>query len=196
MSPDDGRLRNRWAMVTLAALGMVTGLGADTPSKVAPTSKRAVSPITPNVPGPVVAAIQEGKYDEAAAALDKMIAEARTPVEKSYYRFLRGVAERLVGKAVEARRTLSEALADDPKGPWAAKIRFELAAVELAAGRPEAAEALARAEAESLLAPDRKDRLAEVYHAFARRLLTPDDPVTPPDPIRAYALLARARELA
>src|SRR4051812_8637254 len=100
MSTDDGRLRTRWAMVTLAALGVATGLGADTPSKATPTSRRAVSPITPTVPGPVVAAIQEGKYDDAAKALDKMIAEAKAPVEKSYYRFLRGVAERLGGKAV------------------------------------------------------------------------------------------------
>ena len=84
-----------------------------------------------------------------------------------------------------------------PRGPWAAKIRFESIAVEaLAAGRPNAAEALARAEAETLLSPDRKDRLAEVYHAFARRLLSPDDPISKPDPNAAYALLAKARELA
>src|SRR5262249_4839237 len=61
---------------------------------------------------------------------------------------------------------------------------------------PDAAEALARAEAENLLAGERKDRLAEVYHAFARTLLKPDDPVTPPDPNGAYDLLVQARGLA
>ncbi len=84
----------------------------------------------------------------------------------------------------------------DPKGAWAAKIRFELAGLELAAGRAAAAEELARAEAERLLAGDRKDRLAGVYYAFARRLLKPDDPVTPPDPKGAYELLTQARGLA
>jgi TolA-binding protein len=68
--------------------------------------------------------------------------------------------------------------------------------VELAAGRFDAAEALARTEAERLLAGPRKDRLAEVYRDFARRLLEPEEPVTPPDPEGAYALLAQARGLA
>ncbi len=139
---------------------------------------------------------RRGEYDEAATAFDRLIAEAKTPSDRSYYRFLRGIAERLGGKAEDARRTLTEALEAEPKGPWAAKIRFELAAVELAAGRAPQAEALARAEAETLLAADRKDRLAEVYHAFARRLLAPDDPVSQPDPNGAYVLLVKARELA
>src|SRR5262249_8221329 len=59
-----------------------------------------------------------------------------------------------------------------------------------------AAEELARSEAGRLLAGDRKDRLAEVYQAFARRLLEPGDPVIPPDPNAAYDLLDQARELA
>ncbi|MBY0397185.1 MAG: tetratricopeptide repeat protein, partial [Thermoleophilia bacterium] len=81
-------------------------------------------------------------------------------------------------------------------GPWAAKIRAELAAVELAAGRASEAEALARAEAEALLAGPRKDELALVYRDFAERLIKPDDPITPPDPKAAYDLLVQARSLA
>ncbi|WP_193378437.1 MG2 domain-containing protein, partial [Singulisphaera acidiphila] len=46
------------------------------------------------------------------------------------------------------------------------------------------------------LTGDRKDRLAEVYHAFARSLLKPNDPVTPADPNGAYDLLVQARALA
>jgi len=191
--PDTGRLRGWWASAALAALGLIAGIGADVPTAV---GKRAVAPVAPNLPGPVVASMQEGKYAEAATALERMIAEGKTPDDKSYFRFVRGIAERLGGKPAEARATLAAALEADPKGPWASKIRFELAAVELAAGRPAAAEILARAEAETLLAPERKDRLAEVYHAFARRLLKPDDPITPPDPAGAYALLRLARDLA
>ena len=115
---------------------------------------------------------------------------------KSYNALILGIAQRLGGQADAARTTLAAALEAAPKGPWAAKIRLELAGVELAAGRPAEAELLARAEAESLLAGDRKDRLAEVYYAFARRLLKPDDPVTPADPNAAYDLLAQARGLA
>jgi len=197
---DGGRLRGWWA-ASLSALGIIAGPGADDPKAPAPArapgvAGRAVAPITPEVPGPVVAAMQEGKYAEAATAIDRLIEGGKTAGDKAYYRFLRGVAERLGGKADDARGTLTAALAGDPKGPWESKIRFELAGVELAAGRPAAAEALARAEAEALLDPDRKDRLAEVYHAFARRLLKPDDPVTPPDPVAAYGLLTLARDLA
>ncbi len=45
-------------------------LGADGP---AATSKRAIAPVAPVVPGPVVAAMQEGKYAEAIAGLDRLI---------------------------------------------------------------------------------------------------------------------------
>ena len=69
-------------------------------------------------------------------------------------------------------------------------------AVEVAAGKFAAAEALAREEAEGLLAADRKDRLAEVYRGFADRLLKPDLPTIPADPEGAYALLVQARSLA
>ncbi len=186
------------ALATLAVSGMaVIAPGADGPVVEPPGSaKRVLLRPAPEVPGEVVAAMQGGKYAEAATALDKLIAGAKGPGDRSYYRFLRGIAERLGGKSAEGRTTLAEALREDPKGPWASKIRFELATAELAAGRPAAAEALARAEAESLLASDRKDRLAEVYHAFARRLLAPDNPLTRPDPASAVALLARARDLA
>ena len=85
---------------------------------------------------------------------------------------------------------------DAPANRWAAKIRYELAGVELAAGNLGAAEVLTQAEAVRLLAPDRKDRLAEVYHAFAIRLLEPGDPVIPPDPNAAHDLLDQARDLA
>jgi len=193
MRPDTGRLRGWWAAAVLAAFGMIAGTGADAPKG---PGHRAVAAIAPPLPGPVAAAMQEGRYAEAATALDRLIAEGKTPGDKAYFRFVRGIAERLGSKAAEARATLASALEADPRGPWAAKIRFELAAVELAAGRPAAAEVLARAEAEALLAPERKDRLAEVYHAFARRLLKPDDPITPPDPAGAYSLLRLARDLA
>ena len=107
----------------------------------------------------------------------------KSPDDRAYYALIRGIAA-AAGRASATRPapTLAAALEAAPQGPWAAKLRVELAAVELAAGRFDAAEALARAEAEALLADDRKDRLAEVYHAFARRLLDarrPDHPARP-----------------
>nr|WP_303652759.1 MG2 domain-containing protein [Paludisphaera mucosa] len=87
-------------------------------------------------------------------------------------------------------------MAAHPKSVWIPKIRYELAALELASGDPARAEELARASAVPLLADERKDRLADVYKSFARGLLKPDDPVTPPDPQGARELLIQARLLA
>ena len=178
-----------WVLIGISA----ALLGADGP---AATSRRAIGPVAPVVPGPVVAAMQGGQYADAVAGLDRLIAESKDAADKAYFALIRGTAERLAGRADAARATWSAALKADPKGPWAAKLRYELAGLELGAGRSPAAEELARAEAERLLAGDRKDRLAGVYYAFARRLLRPDDPVTPADPKGAYELLNRARGLA
>ncbi len=197
MQSQGGGVRARWALVAFAGFATIAGAGADVPGgKGGSTARRAVGLVAPDLPGPVVKAMQEGRYGEAATALERSIAGAKSAGDRSYFRFLRGVAERLGGRPDAARATLAEALEAEPKGPWASKIRFELAGVELAAGRSAAAETLARAEAEVLLAPERKDRLAGVYRAFADRLLRPDDPVTPPDPVAAHGLLAKARDLA
>ncbi|HEY2157361.1 MAG TPA: tetratricopeptide repeat protein, partial [Isosphaeraceae bacterium] len=169
-------------------------IGADAPSPIG--SKRAIAPAAPVLPAAVVSAMQEGKFADAIMANDRVIGETKESADRAYLTLIRGTAERLSGKTEAARATWTAALKADPTGPWSSKIRYELAGLELAAGRASAAEELARVEAERLLAGDRKDRLARVYYAFARRLLKPDDPVTPPDPGGAYDLLNQARGLA
>ena len=106
------------------------------------------------------------------------------------------MAERLGGKADDARRTLAEALQGRAEGPLGGEDPLR-AGRRRAGRRPAAAgRGAGPGRGRDAPGPDRKDRLAEVYHAFARRLLSPDDPVSPPDPNGAYALLAKARELA
>ena len=146
------------------------------------SAKGAVTPAAPVLPAAIVTALQEGRFAEAEAALVKRAPTLTSPADGSYNALILGTAQRLGGKPEAARATFRAALDAAPKGPWAPKIRLELAGVELAAGLAAEAEPLARSEAERLLAGDRKDRLAEVYHAFARRLLKPDNPVTPADP--------------
>jgi len=172
--------------------------GADTasPPKAPAAGRRAVEPAAPKLPPEVVAALQERRFREAEAALKALTAASESRADRGYLALVTGIAQRLGGRADAARDTLRAALDAAPAGPWSAKIRLELAGVELAAGHHAEAEVLARAEAETLLAGDRKDRLAEVYHAFARRLLKPEDPVTPADPRAAYDLLSQARSLA
>ena len=189
--------RGSWPVVLILASLGAEAPAADPPAPALPSGRKAVDPVAPEVPASIVGALQDGKYDEADRALAAFLADARTSADaRSYATLLRGVALRLAKKYDPARELLTAALKAEPKGRWAPKIRSELAAVEVAAGKFAAAEALARAEAEELLEGDRKDRLAEVYRGFADRLLKPDLPTVPADPEGAYALLVQARSLA
>jgi uncharacterized protein YfaS (alpha-2-macroglobulin family)/tetratricopeptide (TPR) repeat protein len=188
-----------WAMVVVFA-GGPPSMGEDEKpgaSPAAASSARGLDLAAPVVPATVVAAMQEKKFDEAAALVKTwMEREGATADEKAYGSLVAGTAQRLASKLDDARATLETALKAAPNNRWAAKQRSALAAVELAARRFNAAEALARAEAESLLATDRKDRLAGVYRGFADRLLNPGDPAVAADPEGAHALLEQARGLA
>src|SRR5271157_1142272 len=161
---------------------------ADPPAVLPPIAGRsAISPAAPILPGETVAALQDGNHEAACGALVKLRENAKDPDERAYLGYLQGVTERLAGHNDAARATLQAAAAENPTGRWLPKIRFELSAIELAAGNLPVAEELARSEAIRLLSDDRKDRLAEVYHAFARRLL---------EPKAAWDLLSQARDLA
>jgi uncharacterized protein YfaS (alpha-2-macroglobulin family)/TolA-binding protein len=163
----------------------------------APSAARAFEPAAPVLPAEVVAALQEGRTADAIAALDALAkAPGATADDRAYAALIGGIARRLGGKLDDARAVLAAALEAAPQGRWAAKLRGELTTVELAAGRFAEAEALARAQAEGLLAADRKDRLAGIYETFARRLLKPAEPVVPPDPEGAHGLFEQGRALA
>ena len=156
----------------------------------------AIEPPAPTLPGPVLEAIQDRQLEAAERGLKELRERAKDRDERSYYGFLLGVVFRTAGRNDDARRELLAAAAESPKGRWLPKIHGALAGVELAAGNSAAAEELGRMEAQRLLADDRKDQLAEIYHRYARRLLEPEAPLTPPDPAAAWELLAQARELA
>ena len=155
------------------------------------------APAAPVLPAEIVDSMQEGRYDEAGRLLAALAERTKSTDDKAYFSYVGGIAQRLGGHRDSARELLRKASLVDPKGRWVVKIRYELAGLELTAGklRPPAEE-LARAEAERLLAGDRKDQLAGVYHDYARRLLESGDPLIPPDPNGAYDLLVQARELA
>ena len=177
-----------------AGIGLTNADGADGPPDEVPPAVRAVEPAAPDLPAEVVAALQEKRFGEAAKALADL--GGFDEADRPFVALVRGSAQRRDGKADVARETLRKALAMAPRGRWAAKVRSELAALELASGHPDEAERLARVEAEALLADARKDRLAGIYEAFANRLLEPDDPTRSADPAGAHELLSKARDLA
>ena len=153
-------------------------------------------PAAPVIPGPVVAALQEGKYDVARSSLAALRGETKDRDRSRLLGYLQAITERLAGQKDAARATLGCASAENPAGPGSPRSGSSWRASSWPRATCAAAEELARTEAIRLLADDRKDRLAEVYHAFARRLLEPDDPVIQPDPNGAWELLNQARDLA
>ncbi|WP_165074525.1 MG2 domain-containing protein [Paludisphaera rhizosphaerae] len=164
---------------------------------IAPDDVKGAPPAAaPTIPGEVVAALQERRFAEARAELSALRGKANGDDEQAYLEFLIAISDRLDGRRDPAREGLRKAMEAHPKSVWIPKIRYELATLELAAGDAVRAEELARASAIPLLADERKDRLADVYKSFARGLLKPDDPVTPPDPQGARELLIQARLLA
>ena len=169
----------------------------ESPTTRVPEAARVVEPIAPDLPAGVVGSLQEGKYAEAAEAVASWgAAEDADADRRAFAALIQGIALRLNKDPETARTVLSASLEAEPDGRWASKIRAELAATELAASRPEQAEALARSQVEALLDPTRKDELAGVYVAFADLLLEPESPTVQPDPESAYALLDQARTLA
>ncbi len=190
-----GRVASLAIVAALVALGGWAQKSAE-PSKV-PGAKEALEPAAPVLPGEIIGALQEGRWEDAIQALKKHQGrDEATESEKAYDALLIGIAQRLDKKHDAARETVQAALKDFKDSPWVAKLRGELAVIELTSGHFEQAEAIARAEAEALLDHDRKDRLAEVYRQFAERLRKPDNPTASPDPEGAHALLEQARSVA
>jgi TolA-binding protein len=180
----------------LIAGPFASGQSADITAVGLPAAKGSIEPPAPVLPPSLVSSLQAGQFAKARTALAALRDRTKTDDERSYFAYIQGISERLGGQADLARQTLSRAIQASPHGRWAPKIRLELAGLELAAGNLAVAEELARSEVLRLLAGARKDRLAAVYQAFARRLFEPADPLVRPDPNAAYDLLVQARDLA
>ena len=180
-----------------AGLIVVRARGQDGRGDTPPSAKSAVALPAPMLPAGIVDDLQERRYDAAVAPLARLAGDSRASADsRAGFGLILGSAERLAGRLDAARAALRAAIDADPKGRWATKLRFELAAVEAASGRFAEAERLARDEVVALLGPDRKDRLASIYRGFAREQLEPKALDAKPDYEGAIALLDQARRLA
>jgi outer membrane protein assembly factor BamD (BamD/ComL family) len=168
------------------------------PGVALPSASAVKTPLVPDWPGEIVGLLQEKKYAEARTAVDRLEA-AKAPKDadtRAFHDLVRATSLRLEGKHAEAVALIAKRLLADPKTLWSAKLRGELAAANLAAGKPAEAHALARADVETLLGGPRKDALAEVYRSFARKLIEPTETLVAPDYAAARPYLTLAREVA
>ncbi len=194
--------RRALSLCASIALGAITigsnqALGSQEASKVDPIPKasKAVDPAAPVLPASIVAAMQEGRYTDASAAIDKESTRVKG-ADLVYYRLIQGSALRLDKKLDEARKVLSDAIAADREGVWRTKIEFELALVELASRHFDAAEALFHKQANSVWGNERKVDASRLCERLADRVLNPTDRSIEIDAKSALELLNLATELA
>src|SRR5438093_9806544 len=95
----------------------------------------------PKVPENVRELMQDHKYDEAAAAIDTLIADKdERPKNPDYLLYLKGRALHLAGKHREALQAYALIERDHGDSPWARRAKFGQAAALLKLGDFEAAE--------------------------------------------------------
>ncbi|MCY2936051.1 MAG: MG2 domain-containing protein [Planctomycetota bacterium] len=195
----------------LMAVGLLCGIGfigtawvlaqkssGKLPGVELPDPKAIKKSLVADWPSAIAGLMQAGKYGEARASIDNL--EATRPVAdadtRAFYDLVRSISFRLEGNSERAAELIEKRLKADPSSGWAGKLRGELAACRLAAGKPSEAQALARADVERLLSGARKDSLANVYRGFARQLLEPSELLTKPDYGAARPFLEQALEVA
>jgi outer membrane protein assembly factor BamD (BamD/ComL family) len=188
------------SLASLAAGSRSLAWFADAPPQVAelPSATAVTKPVIPDWPGEIVGLLLEKKYAEARAAIARL--ETTKPPKdadtRAFYDLVRAAALRLEGKNQDAITLVENRLKQDPKSSWTTKLRGELAAASLAAGKQAQAQTIVRADAELLLGGPRKDALAEIYRGFAKRLSDPVETLVAPDYAGARSYLNLAREVA
>lgn len=159
---------------------------------------RVLERLVPDIPNSTLLKLGRPDPAEAVAELEQLVAdeEKTDPDDRAFLRLIQATALRASGDLPAAADKLRAGIAAAPAGKWTAKLRYDLAAVELASGSPADAQALGRELASALLDPDRKDRLALVYRGFARETLRPDNPIASPDHETGHRFLEEARGVA
>ena len=179
---------NRWITPLLIALAVlwIAPLNAQpaTPASTAPTSQQE-DPIND-------AAFHDASvatYRDAVKILTGLLTAEKDPAEKSHLRYLIARTHQVQGRcdlAITEYLTLErEAVPDDA---WLPRARFARSECLAEQGRKEEAVTLFSDQAETLLAPDRRLKLAEQLSELAREALKPTKPGKYPDPGRADSL--------
>ena len=160
------------------------------------SAKGAIVPTAPLIPADLIAAMQEGRFEDARRALTALGEKANDADDRAYFAYLRGLAERLAGNRDDARETLRTALQAAPSTRWAAKIRFELAGDRAGRGQPGRRRGAGPGRGRATAGRRPQGPAGRGLSCLRRRCSSPDDPLVRPDPNAAYELLDQARELA
>lgn len=128
----------------------------------------------PKVPENVRELLQDRKYDDAAAAIDMLLAvQPDKPKNPDYLLYLKGRALHLASKHREALETFARLERDYADSPWVRRARFGQAAALLKLGDFDAAEQIYEDEVKLLLSAERKHEIASIYLEFADAYFDP-----------------------
>lgn len=169
----------RWFFVVAVCAGVVLG-----------EENKELQTAIEGLPGEVERALQDRKYADALAALE--VAAKQKDARLDVLTFFRGVALLRLQKYDDAIAAFGELTRTSPRSPWARKARFSQGQAYAAKGDFRLAHDVYRAEAQSLLADDRKQALADVCLEFADALYQPPQDDVPPDYAAAQAFYERA----
>jgi alpha-2-macroglobulin len=183
--------------VTLASLSPPYAFGA-TPEQDAKSDRKtagrpAVEPEEPKIPEQIRRLLEDRKYAEAAAAIDKA-ADEKKP-DQDWLAYLKARALYLAGNYDESIAAYKVAEQKFSESRWQRRYRFGRALALARKGDFQAAEQVYRAEAEHLLSADRKQELADIYLEFADGYFKPADEQQKPDYTKALEFYNQALEV-
>ena len=145
---------------------------------------------TPKVPEQIGQLMQDRKYAEAAAAIDK--AAKAEEADLDYLAYLKGRALHFQKKYDEAIAAYDTVSKDFPDSPWARRARFAKGLSHARKGDFRNAELTYRAEAQYLFSPDRKQEIADIYLEYANVYFKPPKEEEEPDYEKALDFYQRA----
>jgi len=145
---------------------------------------------TPNVPEKIGKLMQDRKYAEAMAAIEKAAGDDKA--DQDYLAYLNGRALHFQKKYDEAVAAYDIVSKRFPDSPWARRARFAKGLSYARKGDFRNAELTYRAEAEYLFSVDRKQEIADIYLEYAGVYFKPPKEEQKPDYKRALDFYQRA----
>jgi alpha-2-macroglobulin len=181
-------------LAALTASFVCSATAADKP-ETKTAERPQIEPVEPKVPDNIRLLLEDRKYAEAAAAIDKAAGEKNA--DQEWLAYLKARALYLAGNYDDAVAAYTAA-EQNPKfaeSRWQRRYRFGRALALARKGDFQAAEQIYRAEAEHLLSADRKQELADIYLEFADNYFKPADELQKPDYAKALEFYNKALEV-
>lgn len=146
-----------------------------------------VSKAEAKLPQAVRQLLQEKKYDDVLAEIEKL--QAGSEVPKDYLAYLKGRVYHLNKNFDKAISQFESVEKDYAESPFAKRSKLARAVSLARKGDFQAAEELYREQATRLLSMERKQEIADILMEFANVYLKPVDPHVPPDYVKALEFL-------